>query len=70
VSYTLNFTYVLSIHYVAALANRRDTLVWVDHYRICRRRHRPGFAIPSARVGRDGEFNAVGYADLPRVACQ
>lgn len=63
-------TYVLGVHDVAALANGRDALMWVDHHRVGRRRHRPWFAVPSARVGRDGELNAVGYADLPRVTCQ
>lgn len=65
-----NFTYVLSIHDVAALAYGRDTLVRVDHYSVSWRRHRPRFAISSARVGRDRKFHTVGYAYLPSVTYQ
>lgn len=61
-------TYVFGFHNVATLAHGRDALVRVDQHCVCRRRYRPRLAISSARVGRDAEFHAIWYANLPRVA--
>lgn len=60
-------TYVFGVHDVATLADGSDALIRVVYDSVRRRRHCPRLAVTSARVGRDTEFHATGYADFPRV---
>jgi len=60
-------THVFCVHDIATLADRSDSLVWVDPQRVNSRGNGPGFAVATTRVRRDMELDAIRDADFTSV---